>query len=121
MLKRKLTFLVTMVIIASMVVIGCGSKDAAPSPTASKSTVVIKLGHGQNLDSAAQKSTVSFAEEVKQKTNGAVDVQVFPANQLGNERDLAEGCLLYTSDAADEEDSVDLGGRRIIKKKKKKK
>ena len=27
------------------------------------------------------------------------------------------GCLLYTSDAADEEDSVDLGGRRIIQKK----
>eukprot|EP00656_Telonema_subtile_P041166 TRINITY_DN4628_c0_g1_i2.p3 TRINITY_DN4628_c0_g1~~TRINITY_DN4628_c0_g1_i2.p3 ORF type:complete len:119 (+),score=16.80 TRINITY_DN4628_c0_g1_i2:94-450(+) len=27
-------------------------------------------------------------------------------------------CLLYPSDAADEEDSVDLGGRRIIKKKK---
>src|SRR5665648_1249233 len=30
---------------------------------------------------------------------------------------LASCCLLYTSDAADEEDSVDLGGRRIIKKK----
>ena len=29
-------------------------------------------------------------------------------------------CLLYTSDAADERSSVDLGGRRIIKKKKKK-
>ena len=28
-------------------------------------------------------------------------------------------CLLYTSDAADEEDSGDLRGRRIIKKKKK--
>ena len=28
-------------------------------------------------------------------------------------------CLLYTSDAADEEDSVDLGCPRIIKKKKK--
>ena len=28
-------------------------------------------------------------------------------------------CLLYTSDAADEEDSVDLGGCRIIKNKKK--
>eukprot|EP00656_Telonema_subtile_P006004 TRINITY_DN12758_c0_g1_i1.p1 TRINITY_DN12758_c0_g1~~TRINITY_DN12758_c0_g1_i1.p1 ORF type:complete len:150 (-),score=33.55 TRINITY_DN12758_c0_g1_i1:19-468(-) len=27
-------------------------------------------------------------------------------------------CLLYTSDAADEEDSVDLCGRRVIKKKK---
>ena len=28
-----------------------------------------------------------------------------------------KGCLLYTSDAADERSSVDLGGRRIIKKK----
>ena len=28
-------------------------------------------------------------------------------------------CLLYTSDAADEEASGDLGGRRLIKKKKK--
>ena len=27
------------------------------------------------------------------------------------------GCLLYTSDAAAERSSVDLGGRRIIKKK----
>ena len=31
-------------------------------------------------------------------------------------RELLSACLLYTSDAADEEDSVDLGGRRIIKK-----
>ena len=29
-----------------------------------------------------------------------------------------DNCLLYTSDAADERSSVDLGGRRIIKKKK---
>eukprot|EP00656_Telonema_subtile_P046303 TRINITY_DN52690_c0_g1_i1.p1 TRINITY_DN52690_c0_g1~~TRINITY_DN52690_c0_g1_i1.p1 ORF type:complete len:132 (+),score=42.91 TRINITY_DN52690_c0_g1_i1:39-434(+) len=32
---------------------------------------------------------------------------------------LKFNCLLYTSDAADEEDSVEHGGRRIIKKKKK--
>ena len=31
----------------------------------------------------------------------------------------AKACLLYTSDAADEEDSGDLGGRRQLKKKKK--
>ena len=30
---------------------------------------------------------------------------------------LLIACLLYTSDAADERSSVDLGGRRIIKKK----
>ena len=35
------------------------------------------------------------------------------------EINLRNTCLLYTSDAADERSSVDLGGRRIIKKKKK--
>ena len=34
--------------------------------------------------------------------------------------EMAMHCLLYTSDAADERSSVDLGGRRIIKKKKRK-
>ena len=34
-----------------------------------------------------------------------------------NIRLLLPPCLLYTSDAADERSSVDLGGRRIIKKK----
>ena len=33
-------------------------------------------------------------------------------------QDALDDCLLYTSDAADERSSVDLGGRRIIKKKK---
>src|SRR5680860_1910508 len=33
---------------------------------------------------------------------------------------MFRGCLLYTSDAADDLLCVDLGGRRIIKKKKKK-
>ena len=47
--------------------------------------------------------------------------------EAGHERDDREhavhvdGCLLYTSDAADERSSVDLGGRRIIKKNNKKK
>ena len=31
--------------------------------------------------------------------------------------EMGSTCLLYTSDAADERSSVDLGGRRIIQKK----
>ena len=34
--------------------------------------------------------------------------------------DYVRACLLYTSDAADERSSVDLGGRRLLQKKKKK-
>ena len=42
-----------------------------------------------------------------------------PASDIGrgDERHQFGICLLYTSDAADERSSVDLGGRRIIKKK----
>ena len=41
-----------------------------------------------------------------------------PAEQGDGGDGQRHACLLYTSDAADERSSVDLGGRRIIKKKK---
>eukprot|EP00658_Telonema_sp_P-2_P022710 TRINITY_DN19083_c0_g1_i1.p1 TRINITY_DN19083_c0_g1~~TRINITY_DN19083_c0_g1_i1.p1 ORF type:complete len:281 (-),score=56.89 TRINITY_DN19083_c0_g1_i1:84-926(-) len=48
--------------------------------------------------------------------------EAIECGRAGEELDIVGSpiyiCLLYTSDAADEEDSVDLGGRRIIKKKK---
>src|SRR5664279_6515806 len=43
----------------------------------------------------------------------ALEQAVGNLDEIETARD--ESCLLYTSDAADEEDSVDLGGRRIIK------
>ena len=59
--------------------------------------------------------------------NNQIDFSLFDkvnANSVirGKENYLFEinylrACLLYTSDAADERSSVDLGGRRIIKKK----
>ena len=45
------------------------------------------------------------------------DGDVFGTVSLSDDTTCNSHCLLYTSDAADEEDSVDLGGRRIIKKK----
>ena len=41
-----------------------------------------------------------------------------PDNVAVRDGSLTWHCLLYTSDAADERSSVDLGGRRILKKKK---
>ena len=51
-----------------------------------------------------------------------VDLKAGGGSEAGRFRRARSGdnhhCLLYTSDAADERSSVDLGGRRIIKKKK---
>ena len=53
---------------------------------------------------------IIFTDQLKQIIN-TIDISKFIAGVYV--------CLLYTSDAADERSSVDLGGRRIIKKKKK--
>ena len=54
---------------------------------------------------------------------GALPRVVMPGTEVveltTGDHELFHDCLLYTSDAADERSSVDLGGRRIIKKKKK--
>src|SRR5664279_5916820 len=59
--------------------------------------------------------------EPEMDTFGRVPVQALARLHMDPEGPtpaVSNTCLLYTSDAADEEDSVDLGGRRIIKKKK---
>ena len=55
---------------------------------------------------------------IEQYRAEGADQRQMEANGVEDSR-LAEPCLLYTSDAADERSSVDLGGRRIIKKKTK--
>ena len=54
---------------------------------------------------------VSGAAGAEGEPDGQTDERVAQSAQ-------SNCCLLYTSDAADERSSVDLGGRRIIKKKK---
>eukprot|EP00825_Cyclidium_porcatum_P044974 TRINITY_DN6722_c0_g1_i8.p1 TRINITY_DN6722_c0_g1~~TRINITY_DN6722_c0_g1_i8.p1 ORF type:complete len:212 (-),score=39.05 TRINITY_DN6722_c0_g1_i8:80-715(-) len=52
---------------------------------------------------------------------GCVAVMPLRSQQSRKQKTLNSNCLLYTSDAADDMQCVDLGGRRIIKKKKKNK
>src|SRR5678815_5241144 len=60
--------------------------------------------------------TTDRMAEYAKKYRMAMVVPVYEREQAGV---YYNTCLLYTSDAADERSSVDLGGRRIIKKKKK--
>ena len=65
----------------------------------------------------------SFSVIRKVNPNGQIFANIGAHHSLENAKravDILEACLLYTSDAADERSSVDLGGRRIIKKKKRK-
>lgn len=65
-------------------VVGAGRGDAQARAT------VAKLGHLQSPANHQQAAAVRFAKLVSEKTNGRVEVRVFPAAQLGNGRDMLE-------------------------------
>src|SRR5678815_2173486 len=67
-----------------------------------------------------RKSGISAAPEVRMIVGSiTTGTPKPPAVVVPSDAARCSLCLLYTSDAADERSSVDLGGRRIIKKKKK--
>eukprot|EP00658_Telonema_sp_P-2_P004473 TRINITY_DN11669_c0_g1_i1.p1 TRINITY_DN11669_c0_g1~~TRINITY_DN11669_c0_g1_i1.p1 ORF type:complete len:472 (+),score=69.77 TRINITY_DN11669_c0_g1_i1:435-1850(+) len=77
---------------------------------------------GRSPDSVLSASLAFDTRLTPPKTRARAGSEIrrhsFAAQIEANKRPGPLACLLYTSDAADEEDSVDLGGRRIIKQKK---
>ena len=68
----------------------------------------------EKITKAPPLSISGFNVTIPALTNWSVSL----TELLCQAKELSGFCLLYTSDAADERSSVDLGGRRIIKKKK---
>ncbi len=63
---------------------------AAPASAAT----VLKLGTSTQPSHIYNVAAEHFAKIVAEKSNGALEVQVFPAAQLGSERDMVEGLQL---------------------------
>ncbi|RCK28676.1 hypothetical protein TH1_09425 [Thalassospira lucentensis MCCC 1A00383 = DSM 14000] len=55
------------------------------------SAKTLKVGHIEAPNSATQKAYEAFAQKVAERTNGSVNVEIYPAGQLGGLRDLYEG------------------------------
>jgi len=58
----------------------------------------LKYGHNTKENQATGKAALAFADLVKKKTNGEVIVQVFPNNQLGNNKQLVDNLRLGALD-----------------------
>lgn len=71
-------------------VIGAGSAAAAPK--------TLKYAHFQAADLSSPKHAAALAFEgcLEAKTGGAIDVQIYPASQLGNGGEIIEGLQLGT-------------------------
>jgi tripartite ATP-independent transporter DctP family solute receptor len=67
-----------------------------PSPAVAQQAVVIKLGNVQATADIVQTGLKRFADLVAERTKGQLQVQIFPASQLGTEQELLEGVQLGT-------------------------
>jgi tripartite ATP-independent transporter DctP family solute receptor len=66
---------------------GCKKEKAEPQ-------VVLKLGHGLDITHPVHKAMVYMAEKVKEKSAGRMRVEIFPNEQLGNEKECIEALQL---------------------------
>jgi tripartite ATP-independent transporter DctP family solute receptor len=89
-LKRTkiLTFLIGFLLI---VVLASGVVSA-------EDNYILRLGHNNAVNHPLNKGALQFAERVKERTNGKVIIEVYPAAQLGDERQLGEALQLGTID-----------------------
>lgn len=78
--------------------LGAAGLTTLCAPAIAQAKTTLKFGHLANEENVWHKASVKFAEEVGKRTNGAIEVKVFPNEQLGKETDLIKGIQLGTVD-----------------------
>ncbi len=58
--------------------------------------IIIKLGHHHNVGSIVDQTAHKLSEIVKEKSNGNVEIDIYPGAQLGQEKEACEGVLMGT-------------------------
>lgn len=80
-----------------------GSTGAQAAPEAGAvvpgETFTMQIGHAQATTSARHQSLLLFEKMVEEKTGGGVQVEIFPAGQLGNETEMTEAVSMGTLQA----------------------
>jgi tripartite ATP-independent transporter DctP family solute receptor len=68
-------------------------------PTATEAQTKLRFAHTVSTEDTSHKAIVEFARMVKERTGGKLEVEIFPAAQLGNDPKVLEGVRLGTIDA----------------------
>jgi tripartite ATP-independent transporter DctP family solute receptor len=81
----------TWAVLLSLAPLGCAEKDEP---------VILKAALSQNPSEPQVRAVERFAELVAQGTQGRILVQIYPNNQLGNQRDVVEGLQMGSVELA---------------------
>lgn len=87
-MKKLVILLWCFVCLALVMSVGCKKEDTA------KPEVVLKLAHSLDVTHPVHKAMVYMAEKVAEKSSGRMAVEIFPSEQLGNEKECIEALQL---------------------------
>ena len=82
--------------LALSLIAACALAAAVAAPAVAQTK--LKWAHVYETSEPFHKHSVWAAEEIKKRTNGKYDIQVFPASSLGKESDINQGLQLGTVD-----------------------
>ncbi|WP_203364021.1 TRAP transporter substrate-binding protein [Bacillus sp. REN10] len=93
MLRRKTFVWFTIVVLVCGLFAGCSQSTAEEKGEKGSSKggkIEIRIGHDSNVQHPVHKALLEFEKSVEKKTDGKVDIKIFPAAQLGNVTDMME-------------------------------
>jgi TRAP-type C4-dicarboxylate transport system substrate-binding protein len=70
----------------------------APAASFAAPEFTLKFGHLANEENSWHKAALKFADIVKERSNGRVEVKVYPNEQLGKELDTVTSIQMGTAD-----------------------
>ncbi|RKL61835.1 TRAP transporter substrate-binding protein [Thermoanaerobacteraceae bacterium SP2] len=94
-IKKTLIVLLVVALTASIVLVGCGksgnsNNESTQKQESSTPKYTFRVSSNQPPEHPTVKTLYVFAEELNKRTNGQVEVKVYPAAQLGEETEVVE-------------------------------
>ncbi|MCM3760535.1 TRAP transporter substrate-binding protein [Alkalihalobacillus oceani] len=100
-MKKLLMLAMLAMMVAIVAACGGGSESEGTDGSGEESsgeTITLKVGHTLSDTSHYQEGLEYFKEILAEKTDGRMDVEIFPNGSLGGERDMVEGLQIGSVD-----------------------
>lgn len=93
---RRLFLILTIALIVMLPVFAEGAKEDGTSGP--KEVTVLKFAHHYPMDHPHTLGCEKFKQLVEERTNGEIEIQLYPNNQMGNSHQIYENLLLGSLD-----------------------
>lgn len=96
-MKKRWGSVLSLGIVVALAACSSGGSPAAPGQSPQQANndkkITIKLGHSSTETNFRHHAAVKFKELVEQKSNGKMEVQVYPSEQLGSEAAMLQSLV----------------------------